>query len=107
MRYIVAEVPLSGEELRQCTDLIFERLSSGIVLLGAAMPEKCQLLAKVSDEWVSKGFSAHELLKLALSIVDGSGGGKPQAAQGGGKLPQKLIEALEKVKEEIQQKAPK
>lgn len=107
LRYIVAEVPLSGEDLKQCTDLIFERLNSGIVLLGAAMPEKCQLMAKVSDEWVSKGFSAHELLKSALSIVDGSGGGKPQAAQGGGKLPQKLIEALEKVKENIQQKAPK
>lgn len=105
LRYIVAEVPLSIEELRQCTDLISERLGSGIVLLGSAMPDKCQLMAKVSEEWVGKGFSAHELIKAAMPIVEGSGGGKPQAAQGGGKLPQKLNEALDKVKETIKQKA--
>lgn len=98
LRYIVAEVSLSIEELRQCADLVLDRLSSGLVVLGTALPEKCQLIAKVSDEMVNQGFSAHEMIKLAMPIVDGSGGGKPQMAQGGGKSPQKLIEALEQVK---------
>jgi alanyl-tRNA synthetase len=104
LRFIVAEVPLSVEELKQCSELIFEQLGSGIVVLGAAIPEKCQLIAKVSEEWTSKGFSAHELIKIAMPIVEGSGGGKPQSAQGGGKSPQKLIEALEAVKELIVEK---
>jgi alanyl-tRNA synthetase len=104
LHLVVAEVPLSVEELRQCVDLIMERLGSGIVLLGTALPDKCQLVAKVSDDWVKEGFSAHELIKLTLPIIEGSGGGKPQNAQGGGKAPQKLIEALEKVKEAIRQK---
>lgn len=105
LRFIVAEVALSIEELRQCADLIHERLGTGIVLLGTALPDKCQLVAKVSDEWVAKGFSANDLIKCAMPIVEGSGGGKAQMAQGGGKLPQKLLEALEKAKELIQQKA--
>lgn len=104
-RFIVAETQLSVEELRQCVDLTLERLGSGIVLLGTAMPDKCQLMAKVSEDCVRQGFSAHELIKLAMPIIDGSGGGKPQAAQGGGKAPQNLLEALEKVKEFLNQKA--
>lgn len=99
LRFIIAEVPLPAEELRQCIDLALERLGSGIVLLGTAMPDKCQLIAKVSEDCVKQGFSAHELIKLAIPIIEGSGGGKAQSAQGGGKAPQKLLESLERVKE--------
>ncbi len=105
MRFIIAEVPLSVEDLRQCVDLALERLGSGIILLGTAMADKCQLIAKISEDCVKQGFSAHELIKIALPIIEGSGGGKPQTAQGGGKAPQKLLEALERVKEFLNQKA--
>lgn len=104
LRFIVAEAPLSIEDLRQCVDLIFERIGSGIVLIGTALSEKCQLMAKVSDDYVKQGISAHELIKIAMPIVEGSGGGKPQMAQGGGKSPHKLLEALERVKEFLNQK---
>ncbi len=104
MRIIVAEVPLGMEDLRQCVDLTLERLGSGIVVLGTILSDKCQLMAKVSEEGVKQGFSAHEFIKLAMPIVEGSGGGKPQMAQGGGKNPQKLLEALERIKEFLNQK---
>jgi alanyl-tRNA synthetase len=42
-----------------------------------------------------------------MPIVEGSGGGKPQMAQGGGKAPQKLLDALERVKEFLNQKGSK
>lgn len=99
LRFIVAEVSLSVEELRQCVDLTLDRLGSGIVLLGTVLPDKCQIMAKVSEEWVKQGFSAHELIKSMMPLVEGNGGGKPQIAQGGGKSPQKLIEALEQVRQ--------
>lgn len=105
LRAIVTEVPLSIEELRQCVDLTLDKLGSGIVLLGVALPDKCQIMAKVSEDCVKQGFSAHELIKLAMPIIEGSGGGKPQMAQGGGKAPQKLGEALERIKEFLSQKA--
>lgn len=101
LQFIVAEVSLSIEDLRQCVDLTLERLKSGIVLIGTALPGKCQLIAKLSDDCVKKGFSAHELIKLTLPIIDGSGGGKAQMAQGGGKAPEKLLDALEKVKDSL------
>lgn len=104
LRFVVAEASLSMEELRQCVDLTLERLGSGIVVLGTVLADKCQLMAKVSDDWVKQGFSAHEIIKLAMPIVEGSGGGKPQTAQGGGKAPQNLIEALERMKEFLSQK---
>jgi alanyl-tRNA synthetase len=104
LRFIITEVPLSVEELRQCVDLTLDRLGSGLVLLGVTTPDKCQLMAKVSDDWVKQGFSAHELIKLTLPLIEGSGGGKPQMAQGGGKAPQKILEALEHVKEFLNQK---
>ncbi len=99
LHFIVAEASLSIEDLRQCVDLISERLGSGIVVIGTALPDKCQLIAKVSDDCVKLGFSAHELIKLVMPIVEGSGGGKPHTAQGGGKAPQKLSEALKKLKD--------
>lgn len=105
LKLIIAEIPVSIEELRHCADLALERIGSGIVCLGTALPDKCQLLAKVSDHWVQHNFSAHEIIKIAMPIVDGSGGGKPPMAQGGGKSPSKLIEALEKIKEFLIQKA--
>lgn len=104
VRFIIAEVSLPVEELRSCVDLCAERLGQGIVLLGTALSHKCQLVAKVSPELVKEGFSAHELIKLAMPIVEGSGGGKAETAQGGGKTPQKLLEALETVKEYLNQK---
>lgn len=105
LRCIIAETSLSMEDLRTCVDLALQRLGTGIILLGTALPDKCQLMAKVSDDYIKLGFSAHELIKLAMPIVEGSGGGKPQFAQGAGKSPQKMLDALEKIKEFLSQKA--
>ncbi|WP_068469089.1 alanine--tRNA ligase [Candidatus Protochlamydia phocaeensis] len=96
---VIAEVSGSIEELRFCLDLLSARFSSGAIVLGTALPDKCQLMAKVSDDWVKKGVSAHEIIKAIMPIVEGSGGGKQQAAQGGGKAPQKLLEALQHAKD--------
>ena len=94
LSFIIEEVALPVEELRLCLDLTFEKLNSCVVVLAAKFPEKCQLMARVSDDWVKKGISANDIIKLAMPIVEGSGGGKPQMAQGGGKSVHKLDESL-------------
>ena len=101
LRCIIAEVTLPIEELRQCADLALEKLGSGLVLIGAAAHDKCMLLAKLTEEWTKKGFSAQDLIKEIAPIIEGTGGGKPLMAQGAGKAPQKLLYALEKGKEHI------
>lgn len=95
LRFVIAEAPLSVEELREVVDQLMDRLGSGLIALGTVLTDKCHLMVKVSDDWVKRGISAHELIKIAMPIVEGSGGGKPQLAQGGGKAPEKLGEALE------------
>lgn len=97
IHYILSEVPLANEELRPFVDKVLERMGSGLVVIALSLSDKCQLIAKVSDDLVKKGYSANDLLKVGLAVVDGSGGGKPPLAQGSGKSPQKIGEALKKI----------
>lgn len=103
---LAAQTHASIDELRRYADLTMEQLRSGIVCLGTPLPEgRCQLIVKVSDEWISRGFSAHQLLKLALPLVEGSGGGKAQLAQGGGKDGYRLGEAIDLLKGAVAEQA--
>lgn len=95
LSYILAEIPVALDELRSCLDLVFEQTKAGVVVLAAAIPDKCQVLVRVSDESVKAGVSAHAILQKMMPLVEGSGGGKANMAQGGGKTPQKLREAFE------------
>ncbi|MCE2983272.1 MAG: DHHA1 domain-containing protein, partial [Parachlamydia sp.] len=101
---ISAEVPLSMEDLRLGVDLLSEKVPGAVIILGAVFPEKCQIMVKVSDQGIKQGISANDLIKLMMPIVEGSGGGKQQSAQGGGKAPQKLTEALQKAREWLSEK---
>jgi alanyl-tRNA synthetase len=56
---------------------------------------------KVTADYVKKGLSAMQILKEVAPIVGGSGGGKPEAAQAGGKSPEHLEKLFEKVQEII------
>ncbi len=99
---LVAEIPVSIEELRQCTDQALDRLKSGVVVLATSFPDKCQVVAKVSDDLVKRGYSANDIVKLIAPIIQGSGGGKPNLAQAGGKAVDKLKEALERVRNHLE-----
>jgi alanyl-tRNA synthetase len=56
---------------------------------------KVMLVAMVSDELVdAKALGAGDWIKQVAPIVGGGGGGKPRLAQAGGKLPDKLPDAL-------------
>jgi alanyl-tRNA synthetase len=52
------------------------------------------LICSVSDDLVKKGIHAGELVKLAAQKIGGSGGGRPNLAQAGGKDPSKLDETI-------------
>lgn len=94
---VAGEVPISPKDLKACGERALKRLGSGVVILAAQDKGICALLMKVSDDWVSKGIKANDLLPPIAAIIGAKGGGKPNQAQaGGGKEGQKLSEAFEK-----------
>lgn len=97
--HLIAPVKLSAEELRLCADEIAGRIPSLALILASDHDQKCQLLIRISDDLVAKGLKAGDWIKVLAPIVEGSGGGKPNNAQAGGKAPQKIPEALAKAKE--------
>ena len=66
---------------------------TGVVALSGTSNGAVSLLATVGPEWVSK-IPAGKLIQAIAPIVGGRGGGKPDAARGGGKDPAKIAEAL-------------
>jgi alanyl-tRNA synthetase len=96
---IATEQEVNAEEMRALADEIMTKLATGVLVLAAKNDDKCQLLVRVSDDLVVKGTKAIDLIKILAPIVDGSGGGKANSAQAGGKAPQKISEALEKARE--------
>jgi alanyl-tRNA synthetase len=97
--FVVAEVALQPEELKLFADRLMEQMKSGVLLVGGTAPDKCQVIVRVSPEWTAKGIQAGNIIKAIAPIIEGSGGGKADSAQAGGKAPQKLQEALQKARE--------
>jgi len=82
------------ESMRQMTDWLRDKLGSAVVVVGAVIGDKPQLVAAVTPDLVDRGMHAGNLLREAAKIMGGGGGGRPDMAQAGGKDADKLDEAL-------------
>jgi alanyl-tRNA synthetase len=101
VRLLVREVPVApAGELRALADELRTKLGSGVVLLGARGEGKVSLVASVSED-VRARVPAGKLVKEIAALVGGSGGGRDDFAQAGGKLPDALPEALARVPEVV------
>ncbi|KEZ51810.1 alanine--tRNA ligase [Metabacillus indicus] len=81
--------------LRSMVDELKQKLGSAVVILGAAHDGKVSLAAGVTGDLVKKGYHSGKLIKEVAARCGGSGGGRPDMAQAGGKEPEKLESALE------------
>ncbi len=83
--------------MRALADQLRDKLKSGVIALGAALGDgKVSLLVVVTKDLIGR-LKAGDLIKAMATEVGGSGGGRPEMAQAGGKDPAKLDAALEKV----------
>jgi alanyl-tRNA synthetase len=82
-----------AEALKVAADRCKDKLGSGVVVLGGVEDDKVRLVAGVTKDLTGK-LKAGQLIQLVATRVGGSGGGRPDFAQGGGTLPEKLDEAL-------------
>ena len=76
--------------LRKLSDLLKQKVKSGIFILGAKGSKNASVILSVTDDLVARGIKANELMGQITPLMDGSGGGKPQLAQAGSKQPSKI-----------------
>jgi alanyl-tRNA synthetase len=92
---LAAEVHASDmDSLRNIVDEMKGKLGSAVIVLAAVADDKVNLVAAVTPDLVSKGFHAGKIIKEVAFLVGGSGGGRPDMAQAGGKDATKLQAAL-------------
>ena len=82
--------------LRELAENAGTKIGSGVVVLGLASDGKASLVAVVSQD-LQKRLHAGRIIKEVAALVGGSGGGRPDFAQAGGKNAEKLEEALQAV----------
>ena len=97
VQVLAAQVHVSDMEgLRQMADLLRAKLKTGVIVLGAVSEGKVNLVTVVSPIGLS-GLHAGQIIKEVAKITGGSGGGRPDMAQAGGKDPSKLGQAIDRV----------
>jgi alanyl-tRNA synthetase len=97
VKVISAEIEgVDRETMRQLVDSLRQKLGSGVVVLGTASDGKVALLAGVTKDLTSK-LHAGKIVQAAAKGVGGSGGGRPDLAEAGGKDTAGLKRSLDQV----------
>jgi alanyl-tRNA synthetase len=84
---------LDKDALRGLADSLKARIKSGVVVLASANDGKVQIVVAVTPDLTGR-VKAGAVVKEIAPIVGGGGGGRPDFAEAGGKLPEKIDEML-------------
>ena len=84
----------TADQIRAHIDELRKRKGSVAALLGSAIDGKVVLIAGLSKDLIDRGLKAGDWAKAAAQPVGGSGGGRPDLAQAGGKSPEHLPQAI-------------
>ena len=85
---------IDAKDLRDFGDKLRDKLGSGVLALGSVKDDKVSLIVMVSKDLTTR-FHAGALIKEMALILGGTGGGRADLAQSGGKDPGKLDAALD------------
>lgn len=96
-------VDVEKSELNDLGNDLLNGMQSGVILLCVIDGENCQLYLKVSPDLVKKGIHANTLIKSIAELIGGSGGGKKEMAQAGGKNSKGVIIAFDKIEEMLRE----
>jgi len=106
IRLVAAALPYdSMDALKAAARDVSAALGSGVVALALDADEP-QLFVTVSDDLVSRGISAGDLVTAAMPALGGRGGGRPQMAQGKGTRREGLDQALGAVRSVLSEITP-
>jgi alanyl-tRNA synthetase len=86
---------LTMEELRNLADSLKQKMGSGVVVLGSVGHDgKALIVASVTAD-LAQRLRADKLIREIAPIIGGGGGGRADFAQAGGKMADRLDQALE------------
>ena len=85
---------VDSDTLRDVCEKVRDKVENSIVLLMSENNGKVIICAMASKDAVAKGAHCGKLIKEVSAILGGGGGGRPDMAQAGGKLPEKIGEAI-------------
>ncbi len=95
IKVITARVDgLDKDSMRQMGDSVKDKFESCVAVIASVNEDKISFMALASDEAVKKGAHAGKIIKEVASIAGGGGGGKPERAEAGGRLIEKIDDAL-------------
>jgi alanyl-tRNA synthetase len=87
--------------LRLMVDLLKQKARPCVVVLGSVWQAKVLIVCGLSSELCSQGLDATKIIRAIASDVQGSGGGRADFAQAGGRNVQGLKKALLRAQETI------
>jgi alanyl-tRNA synthetase len=97
-------VGVDRADLRDMIDALRRqiRMDSGVIVLGWRSEDKAALVVSVSKDLTAR-LDAAKIVRAVATHIEGSGGGRKDLAEAGGKNPAKLDEAIQAVPGIIEQ----
>jgi alanyl-tRNA synthetase len=101
VKLVVGQLPAAPvEQVRAQIDRVRQKAKSAYIVFGwADEGGKVPVVVALTSDVVARGVRAGDIVKQVAAVVGGSGGGKPDLAQAGGKDASKLPDAMRKALE--------
>ena len=94
--------PFEPQVLKTAAEALVSKLGDSIVVFVAQKDDKNgMIMAKVSENFVKKGFNAGKIVSEIAKKCNGNGGGKPNFAQGGAKDLSNINQILEEIENNL------
>ena len=95
--------PLAPDYVKDIAFQLRAEVPNSLVVIGSLNEGKPMLTAAASDSIVQQGVNIGKHIREAAQLIQGGGGGQPHFATAGGKNPEGLISAVEKLVELLTQ----
>ncbi|MCL2852978.1 MAG: alanine--tRNA ligase [Defluviitaleaceae bacterium] len=92
---------MDGDALKELGDRAKDRYKSSVIALVGVQEDKATMIVMATDDAVASGVRAGDVVKDAIALLDGRGGGKPSMAMAGGKDNGRIAEAIALAKTKI------
>jgi len=99
IQVLTAVVPLPADIVKDIAFQLRAEVDDSLVVIGSVFDGKPMLTAAAADSVVAHGVNIGKNICEAAKIIQGGGGGQPHFATAGGKNPEGIISAVEKLVE--------